>query len=266
MDTIFSDTPKPFGTDSTLEKVGFEASIGFGSPESKSIISKSATEKSTIIVEKRDEKDAIVDCSPVKSVIWTSKNTNSTSKIFNALNTSNSNEPMQTSSAQPRSDPISKRIDQPPAAAAKKNLDYSSVVFNPVGQSKSTQNLTAILKPPVPKPSPKPASMSAVSASEQSKTTPVQLNRQKSALTRTNLNLTNNSAKVHDRLTAPTEPVQVQSAQLTTPHMVGKRTTPGPTPSRYANMVPQNLLVPLKIQNDFHTKIVSCPILFLFLF
>lgn len=253
MDTIFSETPKPFGTDSTLEKVGFEASIGFGSPESKSIISKSATEKSTIIVEKRDEMDAIVDCSPVKSVIWTSKNTSSTSKIFSALNTSNSSEPMQTSSAQPaQPDPISKRLDQPPAIAAKKNLDYSSVVFNPVGQSKSTQNLTEILKPPVPKPSPKPASMSAISASEQSRTTPVQLNRQKSALTKTNLNLTNNSAKVQDRLKAPTEP-----AQLTTPPMVGKRTTPGPTPSRYDHMVPQNLLVPLKIQNDFHTKIVS---------
>ena len=56
--TFFSDTPKPFGSDSALEKMGFERSIGFGSPESK-FISKSATESSTIIVEKRDVNNLI---------------------------------------------------------------------------------------------------------------------------------------------------------------------------------------------------------------
>ncbi len=248
--TLFSDTPKPFGSDSALEKMGFERSIGFGSPESK-FISKSATESSTIIVEKRDEMDEVVDCSPVKSVVWSSKNLNSTSQIFSAANTSSSNEPLKTTAPQPPAD--TKLPDQTSAViAAKKNLDYSSVTFNPIGQSKPAQNLTALQKPTISKPVAKPVVPTA--QSEQNKTTPVQLNRQRSGLTK---NLASNISvtKVQDKPVSAAAPVP---EPVTTPTAV-KKTTPVATPWKndQAPLVPQNLLVPLKIQNEFQTKIVS---------
>lgn len=75
-----SDTPRPFGsivgTHQQLERHGFTSSIGFGSsnlltsPSSSSFVSRTATEQSTIIVEKRDERDQVVEISPVKSIVY----------------------------------------------------------------------------------------------------------------------------------------------------------------------------------------------------
>lgn len=82
---IYSDTPKPFGSEDNFNKEGFEKSIGFGSPNDVKIVSKTATEQSTIIVEKRDERNEIVEISPVKSIVY-SKSVN-----LNNSNTNNSN-------------------------------------------------------------------------------------------------------------------------------------------------------------------------------
>ena len=69
--SIQSDKPKPFvGLTSAFLSAGYERSIGFDSP-SDGITSKTATEHSTIIVEKRDERNEVLEISPVKSIIYT---------------------------------------------------------------------------------------------------------------------------------------------------------------------------------------------------
>ena len=78
------DTPMPFGSLNNFNKHGFASALGFGSQSSDgSIISKTATEQSTIIIEKRDEKDEVVDVSPIKSVIYTKPNNFSTNSNSN---------------------------------------------------------------------------------------------------------------------------------------------------------------------------------------
>lgn len=81
------DTPKPFvSLSSSFNKIGFASSIGF---EGNSITSKTATEQSTIIVEKRDEKNEIVEISPVKSIVYIKpsmasyQNSNSNERFIN---------------------------------------------------------------------------------------------------------------------------------------------------------------------------------------
>lgn len=84
MFTKKSDAPRPFGSCITsFDKHGFSSSIGFEA--SNQLMSKTATEQSTIIVEKRDEKDEIVEISPVKSIVYSKPPV-----IFN--NSSNSND------------------------------------------------------------------------------------------------------------------------------------------------------------------------------
>lgn len=68
----------------SFDKHGMSSSIGFDS--SSQFMSKTATEKSTIIVEKRDEKDDVLEVSPVKSVVYSKPVTFST-------NSSNSSDP-----------------------------------------------------------------------------------------------------------------------------------------------------------------------------
>lgn len=128
--SFLSDAPKPFGAESNLEKVGFERSIGFGSPESK-FCSKSATEQSTIIVEKRDERNEILECSPVKSVVYTKSVT-----ALSSANNSRSNEPATKLTTNSIS--TTKVTEQISTTAVKKSIDYSSVVFNSVGPSKTS--------------------------------------------------------------------------------------------------------------------------------
>ena len=74
----------PFGSQGGFNNHGFSSGFGFGSDVS--ITSKTATEHSKIIVEKRDEKNEIVEISPVKSIVYAK----STSYSLNINQNSNS--------------------------------------------------------------------------------------------------------------------------------------------------------------------------------
>lgn len=64
------DTPMPFGSLNSFNKLGFAQTLGFGSSQDGSLISRAATEPSTIIIEKRDEKGDVVEVSPIKSIVY----------------------------------------------------------------------------------------------------------------------------------------------------------------------------------------------------
>ena len=68
------DAPKPF-TSFEAVSTSFSQSRGFSSPGE--LTSRTATEKSTIIVEKRDERGAIIEVSPVKSIVYAKIDSNS---------------------------------------------------------------------------------------------------------------------------------------------------------------------------------------------
>jgi protein HIRA/HIR1 len=88
------DTPMPFGSLNTYNKLGFAQTVGFSNSSNNNssmdgmnvaaaaacgggsgFVSKTATELSTIIIEKRDERDQVVDVSPIKSIIYQVKHT-----------------------------------------------------------------------------------------------------------------------------------------------------------------------------------------------
>lgn len=81
------DQPKPYGSCSLAfdDKAGYTSSIGFGSPPSNSqtseLKSKTNAEQSTIIVEKRDERDEIVEISQVRSILHSKADISSKSKF-----------------------------------------------------------------------------------------------------------------------------------------------------------------------------------------
>jgi len=254
---IFSDTPKPFGmcNESNLEKVGFERSIGFGSPESK-FISKTATESSTIIIEKRDEKDEVVDCSPVKSIVYT--------KSTSQMNSSNSQDPITTINTITSS--VSTLIKTSIQDQTKKtNLDYSSVTFNSVGPTKvptaASTPSASLAKFPIAKqasltttssPAVKPTQSTAIMTAS-----PVSSKLNKPSNTR-NTALTSTSMNLSTKLTN-TGPNQDEKAKDIQPIVSEKPTLVPTTPSknRPVNISSASLLVPLKIDRNFLTKIVS---------
>jgi hypothetical protein len=260
-------------SDSNLDKVGFERSIGFGSPESK-FISKTATESSTIIIEKRDEKDEVVDCSPVKSIVYT--------KSTSQINTSNSQEPTTTTITTFTAS-VSSQVKPPSQEPTKKNnLDYSSVTFNSVGPSKvptaaSTPSASLAKLPVTRQLSLTMASTSATRPLQQLGTTaasPLSSKVSKAGSTRTatstttttttttsmNLSakLTNASSNLEERAKDNQPPVSERSKFIpTTPSRHG--------PDHGLYSASQNLLAPLKIDRNFLTKIVSsCQNFFLY--
>ena len=233
VDKLSSDAPKPFGMnggDSNLDKVGFERSIGFGSPETK-FISKSATEKSTIIIEKRDEKDEIVECSPVKSIVYT--------KSINQMNSNTSS--------------VFAVTEQP---IIKKNLDYSSVTFNPVGPSNATATLASITTSNLAKIPIAKSIITPLANNNNNKHKVLNAKPNSSVSTKT----ANNNSTTNINLTK--EQVCNKEKAITTPVkeiMPNERLKLIGTPGKHDGMrdVNQNLIAALKIDKNFLTKIVS---------
>jgi hypothetical protein len=110
------DTPMPFGSLNSFNKLGFAQTLGFGgsgggggggggggfgsASNDGSLISRAATEPSTIIIEKRDEKGEVVDVSPIKSIVYVKPtfngNSNSNDSKFSSEKPKPAPEPMDT--------------------------------------------------------------------------------------------------------------------------------------------------------------------------
>lgn len=135
-----------------LERQGFSSSIGFEGPSTSNMAtslmtpppapvqhstggfaSRTATEQSTIIVEKRDETGRVVEISPVKSIVYSKQSSingvqNQPSLVANNNTNSSCDVEMKSSQAEASSTttPASKISEAPPGAAIKQPTGTSS--------------------------------------------------------------------------------------------------------------------------------------------
>ncbi len=249
------DTPKPFGSEDNFNKIGFERSIGFGSPNEIKISSKTATEQSTIIVEKRDEKNEIVEISPVKSIIY-----NKTSN----LNSSNSNDVVMTSQTpaipkiavvnnKPSNNDVIISTANPIKPTATPTLNIQSNNNNnnnktPITLPQKTNVSTKITAPTAPS--------SAKTTQSLNNSTPSTLNNNNKPKPAINSNINN---KNQTNLSQAIEQTVVTSAK----QVLSPKVTTTPNKSNSINdqsiqhSIYQQYLTPLRIDKKLVTKIVN---------
>ena len=245
--------------------------------------SKSATEQSTIIVEKRDEKNEVVEVSPVKSVIYP-KPLPGAAGPFSHVTDSNPHEPqsnVQTSFKQTTST-ITTKNNAENVFLNSKNLTIESqqtIKLNTAGSTTVTTTTTATaaasslfqasnkianIKPQIP------SNTKTNQVSEQVNKTPVLNNNKPKVLSKPNLT---NLNKPNQQQPPQQQQQQQQQQQLEkTPVLNSELKNSQKTPLKHSTnsiehlgSISQHLLAPAKIDKNFITKIVIIIIIIIIL-